>query len=168
MDESVSEEQPALHLQPTTELDGPRVPRTLQMRICSFVELGVLLLIFILAIISLSNPSTMVHRDMYPADTISVALGIPSIILVLFSIILIVVLQFIGRTLYHERFVKKALWIAACLWTVGTMIHILIAVGVSILHKEVMGSVGLGLGIGIIPVHVAGAILGGKAVDRLL
>ena len=169
LDESVPEEQPTLNAGPTiSEPEGPQVPRTLQMRICSFMELGVLFLIFILAIISLSNPSTMVHRDMYPADTISVALGVPSIILVLFSIVLIVVLQFIGKTFYHERFVKKALWVAACLWIVGTIIHILIAVGMSIRHRKIMGSVGLGLGIGIIPVQIAGAIIGAKAVDRLL
>lgn len=168
LDEPVPKPEPALYVQPTiSEPEGPQVPRTWQMRTYSFVELGVLLLIFIVAIVSLGNPSTMVHHDMYPADVISQGLGIPSIILVLFSIILIVVLQFIGKTEYHERFVKKALWAATWLWIVGTVINVLIAVGMSIRHKTSMVSAGLGLGIGIMPIHIAGAAIGATAVDKL-
>lgn len=148
-------------------LPGPGV-RTLQMRLESFVEMGVLLVIWILSIVSLSIPSTLIRSEMYPADAVAQALGIPSIILVFLIFIRIALLQCFRKTFFRGKIVKIALKVAAALWTVGTAIHIIIAVLFSVLTGQALVNAGLGLAIAIVPMHVFSAILGANAVDRLI
>jgi hypothetical protein len=153
--------------EPPAPVSGP-VVRTLQMRIESFVEMGVLLVIWILSIVSLSIPSTLLLPEMYPADAVAQALGIPSIILVFLIFIRIALLQCFRKTFFHGKIVKIALKVAAALWTVGTAIHIIIAVLFSVLTGQALVNAGLGLAIAIVPMHVFSAILGANAVDRLI
>jgi hypothetical protein len=166
--QTASAEQTTAVPMPTTAAGNPPGKRTMGMRIYAFVELGVLLLIWILSIVSLSIPSILLSWEMYPADAISEALGIPSIILIFFIIIRLIILLFVRKTFFRGKIVKIALWVAAGLWITGTVIHIIIAIAISVKSGEAMVNGGLALGIVIIPIHVCSAILGGKAVDRLL
>lgn len=141
--------------------------RTLQMRYYAFAELGLLFLIFILSIVSLSIPSVLMSRDMLPADQISQGLGIPSILLV-FSLAVRLVVFCLVRWIFREGLVERiCLWVAAGLWTLATGIHILIAIGISAKNGEAYINAGLPLAIVVAFLQVVSVIVGKRAIQRL-
>jgi len=142
--------------------------RTMQMRYYAFAEIGVLVLIFSLSIASLANPSVLMTIKMYPADQVSEGLGIPSIIVV-FSLMVRLVVLCLVRWVYRKGLVEIiCLWVAAGLWTLATLIHILITIGIS--GKEGDGYVNAGLPLAIVvsACHVPSVIVGKIAIKRLI
>ncbi len=163
-----AEQTTAVPMPATTSSGWLRKDLTMEMRWRSLVEMGLLLFIWILSIVSLAIPSWMTNPDMYPADAVSEALGIPSIILVFCIIIRIAVLQFISKVFYQGKIVKISLWVAAGLWITGTVIHIIVLIAISAKSGKSAGNAGIGLGIAIIPFHIFSAIFGVRAIDYLM
>jgi hypothetical protein len=163
-----AEQTTAVPMPATTSSGWLRRDLTWEIRWWSLAEMGLLLFIWILCIVSLAIPSWITDPDMYPADAVSEALGIPSIILVFCIIIRIAVLQFISKVFFQGKIVKISLWVAAGLWITGTVIHIIVLIAISAKSGKSAGNAGIGLGIAIIPFHICSAIFGVKAIDRLI
>ena len=163
-----AEQTVAVPMPPATSVFVLRRDLTMEKRWWSLVEMGILLLIWILCIVSLAIPSWWVDPAMHPGDAVSEAFGIPSIILVFCIIIRITVLQCISKVYYQGQIVKISLWVAAGLWITGTVGHIVALIIISAEKKKSMGNAGIGIGIAVIPFHIGSAIFGVRAIDRLI
>lgn len=129
-----------------------------------------LLCLLVLCSVSLSAPSYSLETksELSIADSVSKALGIPSLLLVGLIMIRLAVLMVFRWTFRRGQVVKLALLAAAVLWTVGTAVHVFLVVLVQVKYGTIYVHTGIGLAISMVPLHVFSCVLGNDAVNRLL